>query len=73
MSRARYSRRRMGRIGLKVCLLLCQAGFIAEKEKIVSTPRGQVELDVYAIDPDSIDQISYVFRSEALADLRHKM
>ena len=44
----------------KVCLLLCQAGFIAEKEKIVSTPRGQVELDVYAIDPDSIDQISYV-------------
>ena len=32
-----------------------------------------MELDVYAIDPDSIDQISYVFRSEALADLRHKM
>lgn len=44
----------------KVCLLLRQSGFIAEKEKSVTTPRGQVELDVYAIDPDSIDQISYV-------------
>lgn len=44
----------------KVCLLLQQAGFTAETEKKVATPRGEVELDVYAIDPNSIDKISYV-------------
>lgn len=44
----------------KVCLLLRQAGFTAETEKKVATPRGEVELDVFAIDPNSIDKISYV-------------
>ena len=44
----------------KVCLLLSQSGFEAETEKVVSTPRGEVEIDVFAIDPRSIDRISYV-------------
>lgn len=44
----------------KVCMLLCQSGFNAETEKNVTTPRGDVELDVYAVDPNSIDKISYV-------------
>ena len=44
----------------KVCLLLSQSGFEAEIEKVVSTPRGKVEIDVFAIDPGSIDKITYV-------------
>lgn len=44
----------------KVCLLLNQIGLIAECEKKMATPRGVVEVDVYAIDPNSIDTISYV-------------
>lgn len=44
----------------KVCLLLSQSGFDAETEKVVSTPRGEVEIDVFAIDPKSIDKITYV-------------
>lgn len=44
----------------KVCLLLSQCGFKAETEKTIKTPRGEVEIDVYAIDPRSIDRISYV-------------
>lgn len=44
----------------KVCDLLNQSGFIAEKEKIVETPRGQLEIDVYAHDPNSIDKITYI-------------
>ena len=44
----------------KVCLLLRQAGFTAKTEKKVATPQGEVELDVFAIDPNSIDKISYV-------------
>lgn len=44
----------------KVCLLLSQSGFEAEIEKVVSTPRGEVEIDVFAIDPRSIDKIMYV-------------
>ena len=44
----------------KVCTLLSQSGFNAETEKKVQTPRGEVELDVFAIDPNSIDQISYI-------------
>ena len=44
----------------KVCLLLSHCGFKAETEKTIKTPRGEVEIDVYAIDPRSIDRISYV-------------
>jgi hypothetical protein len=44
----------------KVSLLLSQSGFETEIEKKVSTPRGNVEIDVFAIDPGSIDKITYV-------------
>ena len=44
----------------KVCLLLSQSGFEAEIEKVISTPRGEVEIDVFAIDSRSIDKITYV-------------
>jgi len=44
----------------KVCDLLNQSGFIAEKEKDVETPRGEMEIDVYAYDPNSIDKITYI-------------
>lgn len=37
-----------------------KVGFNAETSKTVVTPRGTVELDVYAIDPLSIDKITYV-------------
>lgn len=44
----------------KVCILLLQSGFECEIEKVVSTPRGEVEIDVFAIDPRSIDRITYL-------------
>ena len=44
----------------KVCSILNQVGFLAETSKTCETPRGQVELDVYAVDPNSIDKITYV-------------
>lgn len=44
----------------KVCLLLNQIGLRAETEKVIETPRGEVEVDVFAIDPNSVDQISYI-------------
>lgn len=44
----------------KVCLLLNQAGFIAETEKRINTPRGTIEIDVFAYDPKSIDKITYI-------------
>lgn len=44
----------------KVCTILNQIGFIAETNKSCNTPRGQIEIDVYAEDPYSIDNIVYV-------------
>lgn len=44
----------------KICLLLNQIGLIAECEKKLTTPRGQVEVDVYAYDPNSVDNIRYI-------------
>lgn len=44
----------------KVCLLFNQIGLKAETEKIIETPRGEVEVDVFAIDPNSVDKISYI-------------
>lgn len=44
----------------KVCLLFNQIGLKAETEKIIETPRGEVEVDVFAIDPNSVDKISYL-------------
>jgi len=35
-------------------------GLQSEEAKIMITPRGEVELDVYAIDIDSVDKITYV-------------
>lgn len=44
----------------KVCIILNQVGFESSTNNIIKTPRGQVEIDVYAIDPFSIDRIIYV-------------
>jgi restriction system protein len=44
----------------KVCILLNQVGFIAETEKKIITPRGEIEIDVFAYDPNSIDEITYI-------------
>jgi len=43
-----------------VCTVLNQVGFEASTSKIIKTPRGQVEVDVYATDPFSIDRIIYI-------------
>lgn len=37
-----------------------EIGMIAEKEKVINTPRGNIEIDVFAIDPFSIDNIKYI-------------
>ncbi len=37
-----------------------EIGLTAEIGKVVTTPRGNVELDVYAVDEDSVDKIKYV-------------
>jgi restriction system protein len=42
-----------------VCRILVEIGLTAELGKKVETPRGRVELDVYAVDEDSVDKISY--------------
>ena len=44
----------------KVCIILNQIGFEASTSKIIKTPRGQIEVDVFAIDPFSIDKIVYI-------------
>lgn len=43
-----------------VCRLFKEIGFSAEASKKVSTPRGEVELDVYAVDEHSVDKTRYV-------------
>jgi hypothetical protein len=40
--------------------IFLEIGMISEKEKTMVTPRGKIELDVFAIDPFSIDKIKYV-------------
>jgi len=44
----------------KVCLLLNQVGFEAEVNKKVIVPRGSIDIDVFAVDPNSIDRIEYI-------------
>jgi restriction system protein len=44
----------------KVDFIFTCVGLASEKEKHVTTPRGTVELDVYAIDPLSLDKIKYI-------------
>lgn len=43
-----------------VCRLLNETGLTAEIEKKLKTPRGEVEIDVYAVDENSVDQIRYL-------------
>jgi hypothetical protein len=43
-----------------VCRLLNEVGLTAEIEKKLVTPRGEVEIDVYAVDENSVDQIRYL-------------
>ncbi|UTW46117.1 restriction endonuclease [bacterium SCSIO 12696] len=43
-----------------VCRLFSDIGLLAETEKILQTPRGTVEVDVFAIDEHSVDQIQYL-------------
>lgn len=43
-----------------VACIFREIGLNAETEKIIETPRGKVELDVFAVDEGSIDKIRYV-------------
>ena len=43
-----------------VCRLLREIGLSAETEKKLQTPRGEVEIDVWAIDDNSVDKIVYI-------------
>jgi hypothetical protein len=43
-----------------VCRIFNEIGLNAETDKEITTPRGKVFLDVYAIDPGSVDNIQYI-------------
>ncbi|HNZ64270.1 MAG TPA: restriction endonuclease [Smithella sp.] len=43
-----------------VCRLLREIGLQAEIAKTLQTPRGRVEIDVYAVDEKSVDKIRYL-------------
>lgn len=43
-----------------VCKIFNEIGLKAEVGKLISTPRGNVEIDVYAIDENSVDKIKYI-------------
>lgn len=43
-----------------VCKILNEIGLSAEVCKLISTPRGNVEIDVYAVDGNSVDKIKYL-------------
>jgi len=43
-----------------VCRLFNEIGLDAEVGKVLSTPRGKVEIDVYAVDENSVDKIRYL-------------
>ena len=43
-----------------VCRIFNEIGLEAETEKDIKTPRGSIELDVFALDPGSDDKIQYV-------------
>lgn len=44
----------------KISLILNQVGFVSTVNKKIKTPRGEIEVDVYAIDTVSIDKIVYI-------------
>ena len=43
-----------------VCRLLNEVGLTAQEEVTLETPRGKVEVDVFAIDEMSVDKIRYI-------------
>lgn len=43
-----------------VCQIFNEIGLASEVGKVVTTPRGKVELDVFAIDEKSVDKIKYI-------------
>ncbi len=43
-----------------VCRIFNEIGLHAEEDKLIITPRGSVTLDVFAVDPGSVDSIQYV-------------
>ena len=43
-----------------VCQIFNEIGLTAEVDMVVTTPRGNVELDVYAVDEKSVDKIKYI-------------
>lgn len=43
-----------------VCRLLNEVGLLAQEAVILKTPRGTVEVDVFAIDELSVDKIQYI-------------
>jgi len=40
--------------------LFTEIGFTAQEEAVLQTPRGVVEVDVYAVDENSVDKIRYI-------------
>jgi len=44
----------------KVNFILNGVGLKSEKEVSLNTPRGSVVIDVYVLDPKSVDQIKYI-------------
>ncbi len=45
---------------IKVCRIFQDIGFNAESNKTVTTPRGEIELDVFASDESNVDKIKYI-------------
>ncbi|ELB2044435.1 restriction endonuclease [Vibrio parahaemolyticus] len=43
-----------------VCKILNEVGISAELEQKIKTPRGSVEIDVYGVDRNSVEQIKYI-------------
>lgn len=43
-----------------VCQILSEIGLTAEVGKVIDTARGKVEIDVFAVDEQSVDKIKYV-------------
>lgn len=43
-----------------VCRLFLEIGLNAEIGKVFKTPRGRVEIDVFAVDENSVDKIQYI-------------
>lgn len=43
-----------------VCSIFNEIGLEAEIGKRIETPRGTVEIDVYAVDQNSVDKIKYI-------------